>query len=301
MALTFVNAGVGHRRRGGGHVDRVDADPVGGVVDGGVAGQAGDRVLAGRVGGIAPEAGEGGDRPDVDHRAAVALGQHLAQLVAQRLEHAGDIHGEALVPVGVRGRVDRGEDEVALAGDVDLGVRRHAVHHAGGVQGEVDASVARDCRLDHALAVGVGAHIGVDEDRLTACLGDELRSSPGPPRRGCRRPPPGRPRAPHAGRPRGRSPGLPPVMIRLRPANRPGKVVSGSVAGMSRPAGVTGLWVVVIWLSSPEVGVCGGAMGYRRTVGRRHWTGRGSCLAPGRGLTTASGTAVQPRPASCRR
>ena len=157
--------GIGHRRLGAGHVDRVDADAVRRIVDGCIARQPGDGVLAGHVGRVAGQPDQPGDRAYVDDGAAAPLGQHLPQLAAHRFEQAADVDVHHPVPVVVAGLVNRGEDQAALPLQVHPVGRRHAVHHARAVDHAVQAAEGRDRVIDHALAIVVAAYVHRHEDR----------------------------------------------------------------------------------------------------------------------------------------
>ena len=102
----------------GSHVDGVNPNSVGRVVEGGVAGEAGDPVLAGHVGRVACQPGLRGDGPNIDDRSAPALFYHLAQFRSQGLEHPGGIGGHHRLPVFIGSLVDGVGEQLALSVEI---------------------------------------------------------------------------------------------------------------------------------------------------------------------------------------
>jgi hypothetical protein len=152
-----------HRRVGRRHVDRVHPDAEGRVVDRRIPRHPVHRMLRGDIGRVARKPGQARDRGDVHDRAARALGQHLAQLVAHRQEDALHVGAEDAVPVFLGRLVDRREDEVLLRRVVDGVAGIHAVHDARVVERGIDPAEGLDRDRDHARAGLVPADIARDE------------------------------------------------------------------------------------------------------------------------------------------
>jgi hypothetical protein len=110
----------------------VDADVMAGDVEGGAAGEGHHAGLGRGVVGLAGLGPPAQDRGVVDHRAAVALGDHLAQRGPGAAERAGQRHVEDLPPLLVGQVEDRGG--AAQAGVVDQHVDAAEVRGGGGDQ-----------------------------------------------------------------------------------------------------------------------------------------------------------------------
>src|SRR5262249_36889219 len=116
------------------------------------------RGLAGVVAGIGqPGVADGGDRGDVDDRAA-ALRLHDRDDVLHRQERALEVDGEHAVPLGL-GQVDH----AAEAGDADVVVE------------PVDAAVGGAAGRDHRGDVGGAGDVGLKGARFPALAVDDAR------------------------------------------------------------------------------------------------------------------------------
>lgn len=174
-ALQLFDEGVGavgHGGRRGGHVHRVDAYAMGGVIEGGLAGEAAHGMFAGHVGRIAAQAREGGDRADVHDGATLALKHELAQFSPHGFEQAGGVGGQHGLPVGIRCLVDGVGQEVALALKIERLAGVAAIHHPCGVKGQVEAA-KHPHGFRHGVITQGGIHHGArDGDRRMAFVAE---------------------------------------------------------------------------------------------------------------------------------
>jgi hypothetical protein len=138
--------------------DGVDADAVGGVVQGGRFGEADEAVLGCGVGGLALEALDAGAGRGVDDRAAAA-GQHERDLVLHGDEHATEVDRHQAVPLRRRDRVGR------LDRLLDARV----------VEGDIQAAEALDGRVERRPQLVVVGHVAGHRQRLAAGLLDQPR------------------------------------------------------------------------------------------------------------------------------